>query len=418
MSGRRGKRGVQLAEVVAAAAQRVDLRRRHVRDQRAQLGVEAEEPLLVVDAVVGAERLVLAVDGVRERAQQRVAAVAREQRIPVGAPQHLDDVPPRAGEQRLELLDDLAVAAHGPVEPLQVAVDDEGQVVELLARGERQRADRLRLVHLAVAEYAPDAALRGLCEVTVIEVAQETCLVDRADGTDAHRTGRELPELRHQPRMRVRAQPAPGLLAEVRELLLVDPTLQEGSRIDARRRVRLEENEVAGVIAVRSAEEVVEAGLEDLGRRGVGGDVAAELAVGLVRPHHHRQRVPAHDRRDALLELDVTRVHGLLLERDRVLVGRVRRHVGDDAELLGLLLEAAQQEQAAVAPGGLDSRAQRFEPFGGLGGVHVDGIGRVHVGLLWATSHSSVSVAAVAADTCRMSGLGKHDMLLLQFSGA
>ena len=33
-----------------------------------------------------------------------------------------------------EFLDDLAVAAHRAVEPLQVAVDDEDQVVELLAR--------------------------------------------------------------------------------------------------------------------------------------------------------------------------------------------------------------------------------------------------------------------------------------------
>ena len=64
--------------------------------------------------------------------------------IPVRAPQHLDDVPARAGEQRLQLLDDLAVAAHRTVEPLQVAVDDEGEVVELLARGERQRGDRTR----------------------------------------------------------------------------------------------------------------------------------------------------------------------------------------------------------------------------------------------------------------------------------
>jgi len=33
----------------------------------------------------------------------------------------------------LELLDDLAVAAHGTIEALQVAVDDEDQVVEFLA---------------------------------------------------------------------------------------------------------------------------------------------------------------------------------------------------------------------------------------------------------------------------------------------
>jgi hypothetical protein len=69
-------------------------------------------------------------------------------------------VPAGAREQRLELVDDAAVAAHRPVEALQVAVDHEGAVVEALARGQRQRGDRLGLVHLAVAEEAPDAALR------------------------------------------------------------------------------------------------------------------------------------------------------------------------------------------------------------------------------------------------------------------
>src|SRR3712207_8353317 len=55
-----------------------------------------------------------------------------------------DDVPPRAAEDRLELLDDLPVAAHGAVEALQVAVDDEDEVVELLAARHRDRAQRLR----------------------------------------------------------------------------------------------------------------------------------------------------------------------------------------------------------------------------------------------------------------------------------
>ena len=48
----------------------------------------------------------------------------------------LIDVPARAAERRFELLDDLAVAADRTVEALQVAVDDEDQVVELFARGQ------------------------------------------------------------------------------------------------------------------------------------------------------------------------------------------------------------------------------------------------------------------------------------------
>ena len=57
-----------------------------------------------------------------------------------------------------QLLDDLAVAAHRAVEPLQVAVDDEDQVVELLAAGQRDGAQALGLVGLAVAQERPDLA--------------------------------------------------------------------------------------------------------------------------------------------------------------------------------------------------------------------------------------------------------------------
>ena len=68
---------------------------------------------------------------------------------------HLDHVPAGAAEDRFELLDDLAVAAHRTVEPLQVAVDHEDQVVELFARRERDGAERFRFVGLAVAEERP-----------------------------------------------------------------------------------------------------------------------------------------------------------------------------------------------------------------------------------------------------------------------
>src|SRR3712207_7423764 len=56
-----------------------------------------------------------------------------------------DDVPARAAEDRLELLDDLPVAAHGAVEALQVAVDDEDEVVELLAAD--RKSTRLNSSH-------------------------------------------------------------------------------------------------------------------------------------------------------------------------------------------------------------------------------------------------------------------------------
>ncbi len=91
------------------------------------------------------------------RCGEQAVVVGLDQRVPVAAPDHLDDVPAGAAERPFEFLDDLAVAAHRAVEPLQVAVDDEDQIVELLARGQRDGAERLGLVALAVAQEGPDA---------------------------------------------------------------------------------------------------------------------------------------------------------------------------------------------------------------------------------------------------------------------
>ena len=116
---------------------------------------------------------------------------------------------PDAAEDRLELLDDLAVAADRAVEPLEVAVDDERQVVEALAGGDVERAERLGLVGLAVAEERPDARPGRVEQAAVLEVAVEARLVDRADRAEAHRDRRELPEVGHEARVRIRAA-APG----------------------------------------------------------------------------------------------------------------------------------------------------------------------------------------------------------------
>src|SRR5437870_1764438 len=60
-----------------------------------------------------------------------------------------------------------------------------------------------------------------------------------------HRAGGELPEVGHQPRVRIRAQPgATQLLPVVGELLLAQAPFEEGARINAGRRMRLEVDEV------------------------------------------------------------------------------------------------------------------------------------------------------------------------------
>ena len=203
--------GVDLDRIVAAEAQLAQLLVGQVADERLQARIAAEEVLADVRARLDRVLLVLAVDDLAEAPHEQAVGVLLEQRIPVAAPETLDDVPAGAAEDRLELLDDLAVAAHGAVEPLQVAVDDEDQVVELLAARQRDRAERLGLVGLAVAEEGPHLAVAERRQAAILQVAHEARLVDRHDGPESHRHRRELPEVRHQPRMRIRREAAARL---------------------------------------------------------------------------------------------------------------------------------------------------------------------------------------------------------------
>src|SRR5205823_8861236 len=125
-----------------------------MRDEALQLGC-VEKVLANVRAVLALEVLVLAVDAFLHPSDQMALLILREQRIPRRSPDRLDHVPAGAAKDAFELLDDFPVAAHRTVEPLQIAVDDEDQVVETLASRQRNRAKRLGLVAFAVAQERP-----------------------------------------------------------------------------------------------------------------------------------------------------------------------------------------------------------------------------------------------------------------------
>ena len=170
--------GVDLAVVVAAASELAQIVVAQVLDERAQSRIGTEEVLADVGAVADGQALVVAVERLVHLVEQDAVLVAGQEVIPLACPDDLDHVPAGAAEDGLQLLDDLAVAAHRAVEALEVAVDDEREVVEPLASGERQRPDRLRLVHLAVAQEGPDASGRGVGDAARGKVAVEARLVD------------------------------------------------------------------------------------------------------------------------------------------------------------------------------------------------------------------------------------------------
>ena len=227
-------------------------------------GVAAEEVVTYVGAVVGLVGLVITVRRGVHQVHQCAVAVGVQQRVPLASPDHLDDVPARAAEERLQFLDDLAVAAHRAIQALQVAVDHEGQVVQALVGRHLDQAPTLRLVHLAVAQKRPHVLIRGVLDAAVMQVVIEPGLIDGVHRAQAHRNRRELPEVGHQPRVRVGRQPAAGmavLLAEAVELVGAEPALQERAGVDAGGGVALDEHLVAAARMRPAAEEVVEADL-------------------------------------------------------------------------------------------------------------------------------------------------------------
>ena len=369
---RRLVRGKDLPVVVPAARQPLQLVVRHVLDHLAQTRIRPEEVLTDIRARLDGVLLELAVDGRVHLVHEHAVDVAGEELVPLAAPDDLQDVPAHAAECRFELLDDLAVAPNGTVEPLQIAVDHEDQVVEPLAGREVERRGRLRFVELAVAHEAPHARARRVNELAVVEVTVEPRLVHRVERSEPHRYGRVLPEGREPARVRVRRQsPAACLAPEVVELIFGEPSLQERARVDAGGRVTLEVDLVAETAVALAAEEMVEADLVQRRRRRVRREVTAQTVETMVRAVDHRDGVPTYERADATFDVFVAGEPRLLLGRDGVdVIGR--DHRGHERALLARAFhESREQVVGARLALHVDHRVERLQPLAGLLGVDI-----------------------------------------------
>ncbi len=357
---------------MAAAIKAPDLVVRHVGDQFQQFRVLAEEMLAHISAVLGFVGLVFAVHHFFHAFEQQAGLVLGEQAIPVAAPDHLDHVPAGAAEHAFQFLDDLAVAAHRAVQALQVAVDHEDQVVEVLASGHRDRAQRFRLVGLAVAEESPYLAALGFDHAAMLQIAHEARLIDRHQRTQAHRHRGELPEVRHQPRMRIGGQAAAvDFLAEFVHLFLADAAFEKGARIHAGRGMALEIHQVAAMIIGLAVEEIIEADVVQRRRRGETGDMSAQFRRFAVGIEHEDHRVPARQRADAVFQFLVAAGALFLVQRDGVDIGRggADRHVvAGQPRLVDHLVD---QEMGALRAFVLQYRLERIQPLLGFLRINV-----------------------------------------------
>ncbi len=106
-------------------------------DHAEQARIRAEQILAKVSATLHQKLLVLPVGDFAQTPHQQPVAVVLNKAVPIAAPDHLDNVPARAAENGFQFLNDLAITAYWPIKPLQVAVNDPDQVIESLARGQR-----------------------------------------------------------------------------------------------------------------------------------------------------------------------------------------------------------------------------------------------------------------------------------------
>ncbi len=350
-----------------ATRQRLQLHVRQVLHELAQTGIGAEEVLADVRAGFGGERLEITVESRVHLVEEHAVDVTRQQFVPAPAPDDLDHVPAATPEQRLQLLDDLAVAPDRPVEALKVAVDHEREVVQALTRGKAERSTCLRLVELAISDEGPHARLARVGKLPMDEVAIEARLVDGSQRAETHRDRRELPPVGHEARVWVAGQAlAADLETEVVELVISQPPLDIGAGIDAGRRVTLEVHLVARRAVVLAPEEMVEADLVERGGARKGREVASDTGIAHVRPCDHDGRVPAYVAANPALEVLVAGEPRLRASRDRV---DVRARYGRrEANLFGArpLQELHQEELGAWPASRLDDGVEGVQPFGCL----------------------------------------------------
>ena len=125
-------------------------------DKLAQTRIGPKEVLTHIFARFGFEALIVAVHRAVHFVDEHAVIVGGKERIPFATPDHFDDVPARPTEDGFQFLDDLAVAAHWPVETLEVAVDYPGEIVEFLASRQGDGSKRFGLVNLAIADETPN----------------------------------------------------------------------------------------------------------------------------------------------------------------------------------------------------------------------------------------------------------------------
>ena len=191
------ERRVDFFRIVAATSHRFQFVVTIAADQLERFRVLSEKVVPNVRSWHNDVFLILTIDDFAHTFGQHARFVFLQKRIPVITPNHLDHVPARTAEDRFEFLDDFSITANRSIQTLQVAVDDERQVVQSFPSCQRDRTECFRFVTFAVAKERPYALVRGVFDSTIAKVFVKASLVDRHDRREAHRYGWVFPKIGH-----------------------------------------------------------------------------------------------------------------------------------------------------------------------------------------------------------------------------
>ena len=111
----------------------------HIRHHGREFRILAEELFPDKGAVFALEGLVFTVQGFFHTLFQQPLGIPCQKFVPVRSPDQFDDIPSCAAEGAFEFLNDFAVAPDRPVQPLQITVDNENQVIKTFPSGKAQR---------------------------------------------------------------------------------------------------------------------------------------------------------------------------------------------------------------------------------------------------------------------------------------
>ena len=158
----------------------------HVLDHLQQFRVLAEKFLPCVPTGSTLVVLVFTINRFVHPLLQQTQLILLKQGVPHPPPNNFDHIPASAAEYAFKLLDDLAVTSNRTIQALQIAVNDENEIVQLLSPRQRDRALRLRLIHFSISGETPDLSILHLGKPPAIQVLHNVRLINRLERPQPH----------------------------------------------------------------------------------------------------------------------------------------------------------------------------------------------------------------------------------------